>query len=562
MPAAMEDGENAGIDALDLVCDNLTTPAFMSAIRAKESDVNFLSELLNSPTIQSLVQVHDLLEEAELEPLSCESLAHSDNIIENIDELGRSDRNLIELKQILSSPFFRALLLAHDDIAAKNYGEELEELPAISTTPPPEMFNTVTPPTDAIRMVSIRKNPNEPLGMTVKKQPEGLIVTRILKGSAIESLEILHVGDVIKEINGQEVKDPDVLMELMRKASGNITLKTIPSYFDQSSTAQIYLKCYFSYDPMKDNLIPCREAGLKFHQGDILQVVNMDDPNWWQARKVDQNGPTGLIPSQTLEEKRKAFVPPEYDYSHKSLLCGLMTKKTRKVKYQAKLNSTFDRSEIMVYEEVARMPPFQRKTLVLVGAPGVGRRTLKQRLIKADPSRFGSATPHTSRAQKPDEVNGAVYWFVTREEMEYDIAKGKYLEFGEFEGNLYGTKYDAIRHVIHSGQMCILDASSQALKGIKTPEFMPYVVFIAAPPVEILRNMHEYARQRGKTDKIKTERDFRKTLEESAEIERNYKQYFDMSIVNDNMDDTYNKLRKAIETLSTEPQWVPTSWVY
>ena len=52
-------------------------------------------------------QVHDLLEEAELEPLSCESLANSDNIIENIDEIGRSDRNLIELKKILSSPFFR-----------------------------------------------------------------------------------------------------------------------------------------------------------------------------------------------------------------------------------------------------------------------------------------------------------------------------------------------------------------------------------------------------------------------------------------------------------------------
>ena len=39
---------------------------------------------------------------------------------------------------------------------------------------------------------------------------------------------------------------------------------------------------------------------------------------YFQARKVDKNGPTGLIPSQTLEEKRKAFVPPEYDYSHKS----------------------------------------------------------------------------------------------------------------------------------------------------------------------------------------------------------------------------------------------------
>lgn len=33
---------------------------------------------------------------------------------------------------------------------------------------------------------------------------------------------------------------------------------------------------------------------------------------------------------------------------------------------------------------------------------------------------------------------------------------------------------------------------------------MPFVVFIAAPPVEIMRNMHEFARQRGKTDKIRT----------------------------------------------------------
>ena len=58
------------------------------------------------------------------------------------------------------------------------------------------------------------------------------------------------------------------------------------------------------------------------------------------------------------------------------------------------------------------------------------------------------------------------------------------------------------------------------------------------------------------------ERDFRQTLDESARIERHYRNYFDLTIVNDNFDETYNKLRKAIETLSTEPQWVPVSWVY
>ena len=33
---------------------------------------------------------------------------------------------------------------------------------------------------------------------------------------------------------------------------------------------------------------------------------------------------------------------------------------------------------------------------------------------------------------------------------------------------------------------------------------MPYVVFIAAPPVDIMRNMHEFARMRGKVETFKS----------------------------------------------------------
>ena len=44
----------------------------------------------------------------------------------------------------------------------------------------------------------------------------------------------------------------------------------------------------------------------------------------------------------------------------------------------------------------------------------------------------------------------------------------------------------------------------QALKAIKTSEFMPFVVFVSAPPGDMLRNMHEFAYQRGITDKIRT----------------------------------------------------------
>ena len=50
---------------------------------------------------------------------------------------------------------------------------------------------------------------------------------------------LLNVGDVIKEIDGQEVSDPDVLTEMMRKAKGSITFKIIPSYVGQSSRAHV-----------------------------------------------------------------------------------------------------------------------------------------------------------------------------------------------------------------------------------------------------------------------------------------------------------------------------------
>ena len=53
----------------------------------------------------------------------------------------------------------------------------------------------------------------------------------------------------------------------------------------------------------------------------------------------------------------------------------------------------WDTADLVLYEEVARMPPFQRKSLVLVGANGVGRRSLKERLIKSDPRIFAGAMP-------------------------------------------------------------------------------------------------------------------------------------------------------------------------
>lgn len=65
--------------------------------------------------------------------------------------------------------------------------------------------------------------------------------------------------------------------------------------------------------------------------------------------------------------------------------------------------------------------------------------------------------------------------------MENDIRKGEYLEWGEYNENLYGTKISTIKQVIQSGKMCVIDCSVKALKLINSQEFMPYVVFIKCP---------------------------------------------------------------------------------
>lgn len=62
-----------------------------------------------------------------------------------------------------------------------------------------------------------------------------------------------------------------------------------------------------------------------------------------------------------------------------------------------------------------------------------------------------------------------------------DIAANEYLEYGTHEDAMYGTKLETIRRIHADGKMAILDVEPQALKILRTAEFTPYVVFIAAP---------------------------------------------------------------------------------
>jgi calcium/calmodulin-dependent serine protein kinase len=308
------------------------------------------------------------------------------------------------------------------------------------------------------------------------------------------------------------------------------------------------VRAQFDYDPLDDDLIPCAQAGIAFKTGDILQIISKDDHNWWQARKDNAAGSAGLIPSPELQEWRTACMAMEKS-KQEQVNCSIFGRKKKqyKDKYLAKHNAVFDQLDLVTYEEVVKLPSFQRKTLVLLGAHGVGRRHIKNTLIAKNPDKYAYPIPHTTRPPRNDEENGRNYYFVSHDEMMADIAANEYLEYGTHEEAMYGTKLETIRKIHQEGRMAILDVEPQALKVLRTAEFAPYVVFIAAP---VLQNLADYD---GSLERLAKESDL---------LRQAYGHFFDLTIVNNDIEETIAALEKAIERVHTTPQWIPVSWVY
>jgi len=463
------------------------------------------------------------------------------------------------------------LIEAHDVISSELYSEESRRV-----TPPPTMpylngdsgldadgelneelnMDNVT----RVRLVQFQRNSEEPLGITLKKGDDGkCIVARILHGGMIHRQGTLHVGDELREINGKSVfgESELSLQQLLKEARGSVTLKIVPSYRNPSSNCEIFVRALFDYEPEADELNPCRQAGLIFRVGDILEVISKEDPDWWQGRlwsasQKKELRPAGLMPSPKMQETRTVCQAMERAKREQAeQRWWNKRKKHYRDKYLAKHNAVFDQLDVVTYEEVARIQDFRRKTLILLGAHGVGRRHIKNTLITAHPDRFAYPIPHTTRAPKRGEENGRSYFFVSHEQMMHDISNNEYLEYGTHEDAMYGTKLETIRQIHRQGKIAILDVEPQALKMLRNGEFAPVITFIAAPPLTFaIENQFDID---GSLERL---------VKESGMLEQTYGHYIDVKIVNTDIEETIRKLEQSINEVCTTPQWIPVSWVY
>ncbi|XP_049561300.1 MAGUK p55 subfamily member 7 isoform X2 [Orcinus orca] len=517
-----------------------------------QEDLTFLWDVFGEKSLHSLVKIHEKLHYYEKQnptPILQGAAALAGDLAEELQNKPLSSE-IRELLKLLSKPNVKALLSVHDTVALKNYDPVL-----------PPMPDDIDDEEDSVKIIRLVKN-REPLGATIKKdEPTGaVVVARIMRGGAADRSGLIHVGDELREVNGIPVEDksPEEIIQILAQSQGAITFKIIPSIKEDtpSKEGKMFIKALFDYDPNEDKAIPCREAGLSFKKGDILQIMSQDDATWWQAKhEGDANPRAGLIPSKHFQERRLALRRPEILVQplqvsnrkssgfRRSFRLSRKDKKTNKSMYECKKSDQYDTADVPTYEEVT---PYRRQM------------NENYRLV---------VLVDTTRPRRSQESDGVEYVFISKHLFETDVQNNKFIEYGEYKNNYYGTSIDSVRSVLAKNKVCLLDVQPHTVKHLRTLEFKPYVIFIKPPSIERLRETRKNAKIISSRDeqgaaKPFTEEDFQEMIKSAQIMESQYGHLFDKTIVNDDLTMAFSELKTTFDKLETDTHWVPVSWLH
>uniref|UniRef100_A0A8C9U1J8 MAGUK p55 scaffold protein 4 n=1 Tax=Scleropages formosus TaxID=113540 RepID=A0A8C9U1J8_SCLFO len=397
-----------------------------------------------------------------------------------------------------------------------------------------------------------------------------LIPEQVIHGGLADRSGLLNMGDKLVEVNWQPVAgmDPEQIIEILTQSQGTIMFKLVPMSDKPVNTpVKLYMRAMVDYCPQHDPAIPCADAGVVFHKGNVLEVVDQTDALWWQARKLPSTSAfAGLIPSAELLKRWAEESVHSTCITSRCvtffILNSALLKRDQDNHYPSSSHSalTHPYEEVVLYQ---RRMQDKHRLVVLVGSSGVGVNELRRRLIERQPKIFQGPVPHTTRPPKSYEEPGREYHFIKKEQFENMADTQRFLEYAEYKGHLYGTSFDGIRDVLDKGMICIVDIEPHAIPSIRTQEFRPYIIFVKPPSCARMRKTRKNAQiiTNYFVNRPFKEEDFQEIEEAAKKMEAQYGHFFDHVLVNDGLQDSCEQLLWVTRRAQDDPQWVPAAWL-
>ncbi len=152
----------------------------------------------------------------------------------------------------------------------------------------------------------------------------------------------------------------------------------------------------------------------------------------------------------------------------------------------------------------------------------------------------------TTRPPRAGEKNGVHYNFVSKEEFLMYIKEGRFLEWAEVHGHLYGTDREYIGNKLAEGKSVLLDIDVQGALNIRRKFPGALLIFIAPPSVEALEK-----RLRGRG--ADSEESIRARLSQ-ADFEISRSEFYDYKVVNEDLETAIGEVEKIIKDKISEKQ--------
>ena len=179
------------------------------------------------------------------------------------------------------------------------------------------------------------------------------------------------------------------------------------------------------------------------------------------------------------------------------------------------------------------------RMIILSSPSGAGKTTLVKKLSKE--KKYKISVSHTTREPRINEVNGADYFFISKEDFNKMIKDNAFLEYAEVFENLYGSTKDQVFQDLENGYNVLFDIDWQGTEQIKnqTLNYKLVTFFILPPSREVL---HQRLISRGESN----EKIIKMRMEQFDKDILHWKDY-DFVVVNEDLDKCYKEIIEYLE---------------